>query len=68
MGELTLALGPGARTLTLTLTLTLNPNPHPNPRKGHERAALVAFTHPAVHSSDLATFLDQVRLLGLGLG
>ena len=34
----------------------------PDPTKGHHRAALVAFTHPAVHSSDLATFLDQVRL------
>ena len=31
----------------------------PDPSKGHERAALVAFTHEAVHSSDLATFLDQ---------
>lgn len=31
----------------------------PDPRQGHARAALVAFTHPAVHSSDLATFLDQ---------
>ena len=30
-------------------------------RSRHARAALVAFTHPAVHSSDLATFLDQVR-------
>jgi len=31
----------------------------PDPAEGHARAALVAFTHPAVHSSDLATFLDQ---------
>jgi len=31
----------------------------PDPAQGHARAALVAFSHPAVHSSDLATFLDQ---------
>ena len=31
----------------------------PDPTKGHHRAALVAFTHESVHSTDLATFLDQ---------
>merc|ERR1740139_2050874 len=33
----------------------------PDPAQGHARAALVAFSHPAVHSSDLATFLDPAQ-------
>ena len=31
----------------------------PDPTAGHARAALVAFNHETVHSSDLATFLDM---------
>jgi len=34
--------------------------------QGGHRAALVAFTHPEAHASDLAFFLDQVRGLGAG--